>query len=182
MSDTSLTRKRRKGSFLQSALSFACASGWCRRCGLALLLVVMSTGSLLAQAQSLLVTPADVKLEGNFARVQLVVTAADASGMVNERNEDLTSGAKFVSSDEKIVSVNERGLLLAVADGQAKITITSGSLTKESSRHRQRRPRSTCGRLHGAYPPHPQQSRLCDGGLSCFAARQRGLQALRLWQ
>ena len=76
-------------------------------------------------------TPAEVKLEGNFARVQLVVTAADASGMVNERSEDLTGGAKFASSDEKIVSVNERGVLLAVADGQAKITITAGSLTKE---------------------------------------------------
>jgi hypothetical protein len=102
------------------------------RCApLAMLLVVMSAGSLLAQAQSILVTPAEVKLEGNFARVQLVVTAADATGMVNERSEDLTGGAKFVSSDENIVSVNERGLLLAVADGQAKITITSGALTKE---------------------------------------------------
>ena len=78
-----------------------------------------------AQGQTLLVTPAEVKLEGNFARVQLLVTAADASGMVNERSEDLTSGAKFDSSDAKIVSVNERGMLLAVADGQAKITITA---------------------------------------------------------
>src|SRR5687767_9727868 len=87
--------------------------------------------SVFAQAESLLVTPAEVKLEGNFARVQLVVTAADASGMVNERSEDLTTGAKFVSSDANIVSVNERGQLLAIADGQAKITITAGSLTKE---------------------------------------------------
>jgi len=98
---------------------------------LAMLLIVMSTSSLLAQAQTILVTPAEVKLEGNFARVQLVVTAADASGMVNERSEDLTGGAKFVSSDAKIVSVNERGQLLAVADGQAKITVTAGPLTKE---------------------------------------------------
>ena len=96
---------------------------------LALLLIVAS--SSIAQAQSLLVTPAEVKLEGNFARVQLVVTAADASGMVNERSEDLTGQAKFGSSDEKIVSVNERGLLLAVADGQAKITVSSGAMTKE---------------------------------------------------
>src|SRR3954471_9124317 len=84
-----------------------------------------------ACAQTLVVTPAEAKLEGNFARVQLVVTAADASGMVNERSEDLTGQAKFASSDAKIVSVNERGLLLAVADGQAKITITAGALTKE---------------------------------------------------
>src|SRR6476619_869365 len=75
------------------------------RCApLALVLLIASCVS--AQAQSLLVTPAEVKLEGNFARVQLVVTAADLSGMVNERSEDLTTQAKFVSSDANIVSAN----------------------------------------------------------------------------
>ena len=55
-------------------MAFLCAP-------LALLLLVASSVS--AQAPSLLVTPAEVKLEGNFARVQLVVTAADASGQVS---------------------------------------------------------------------------------------------------
>src|SRR5512143_3535631 len=96
---------------------------WIAFCPAPLAFLLLIIGSVSAQAQTLLVNPAEAKLEGNFSRVQLVVTAADASGMVNERSEDLTSGAKFASSDEKIVIVNDRGLLLAVADGQAKITV-----------------------------------------------------------
>ena len=81
--------------------------------GIAPLALLLVATSVSAQAQLLMVTPAETKLEGNFARVQLVVTAADASGLVNERSEDLTGQAKFASSDANIVSVNERGLLLA---------------------------------------------------------------------
>ena len=63
-----------------------------------LALLLLFADGVSAQGHTLLVTPAEVKLEGNFSRVQLVVTAADASGMVNERSEDLTGQAKFASS------------------------------------------------------------------------------------
>ena len=69
------------------------------------------------QVSALVVNPAEVKLEGNFARVQLVVTAADAAGAIQERSEDLTAGATYASSDDNIVTVNSQGLVLA-PDGE----------------------------------------------------------------
>lgn len=83
------------------------------------------------QVSALVVNPAEVKLEGNFARVQLVVTAADAAGAIQERSEDLTAGATYASSDDNIVTVNSQGLVLALADGEAKIVVTAGNVIKE---------------------------------------------------
>lgn len=84
-----------------------------------------------ADSVHLLVTPNDVKLDGNFAQCQILVTKLDASGKVSERSEDLTSDAKYTSSDPAIVSVDENGLLLARGNGQAKITIAADKLTRE---------------------------------------------------
>lgn len=81
--------------------------------------------------EAMVVVPGEVKLQGNFARVQLVVAAAAAADQINDRSVDLTSQAKYASSDPSIVSVNERGLLLAIKDGQTKITVTIGSLSKD---------------------------------------------------
>jgi hypothetical protein len=75
--------------------------------------------------------PAEVKLEGNFARVQLVIVQAPAADQMNDRSADLTGQAKFVSSDPGIFTVSDRGLLVAVKDGQAKVTVTVGQTSRE---------------------------------------------------
>lgn len=77
-------------------------------------------------AAPLVVTPAEVRLEGNFARTQLVVTSPGNDGKITPQSEDLTSQAKYSSSDPAIVTITPAGHLLAVADGQAKITVAVG--------------------------------------------------------
>lgn len=69
------------------------------------------------------ITPPAVTLEGNFARAQLVVTQRDAGGSVNERAADLTHKARYVSSDPRIVTVSDTGLLLAKSDGSATVIV-----------------------------------------------------------
>ena len=80
---------------------------------------------------SFVVTPAEVKLSGNLARAQLVVTRTDANGQIGERSDDLTHGAAFQSSDANVVTVDSRGQLLAKANGAAKVSIRIGDVTKE---------------------------------------------------
>ena len=88
--------------------------------------VVASNLSLVSQTVSadgpstFVVTPAEVRLSGNFARAQLVVTRADAGGQIGERSEDLTHGAAFQSSDTNVVAVDLRGQLLAKGNGAAR--------------------------------------------------------------
>ncbi|RLT10109.1 MAG: DUF1553 domain-containing protein [Planctomycetota bacterium] len=77
------------------------------------------------------VVPAEVKLSGNFARTQLVVTRSDAGGQIGERSEDLTSGAAFQSSDANVVAVDSRGQLLAKSNGSAKVSVKVGDVSKE---------------------------------------------------
>jgi hypothetical protein len=77
------------------------------------------------------VTPAKVHLEGNFARVQLVVTHGDAGGRLTDRSEDLTGQAQFASSDPAVVTVSDSGELVAVKDGQATIAVTRGDAKQE---------------------------------------------------
>lgn len=97
-----------------------------------------TTCSIVAAALPLLVTcqpafgaafrvePEAVTLEGNFARAQLVVTAANADGTFNERSGDLTPAASFVSTNPQVVSVPRPGVLLAVGDGEAAIHVAVG--------------------------------------------------------
>jgi hypothetical protein len=90
------------------------------------------SGLATAQAQeSIVVVPAEVKLEGNLAQAQLVVVAAPTLDQISLHSADLTGQAKFASSDLSIFTVSERGLLLAVKDGQAKVVVTFGQTSRE---------------------------------------------------
>jgi hypothetical protein len=66
------------------------------------------------------ITPAAVALDGNFARAQLLVTERGP----NERSADWTHQARYVSSDLRIVTVSESGLLLAQGNGSATVTVS----------------------------------------------------------
>ncbi|MCX7418616.1 MAG: hypothetical protein NT013_03640, partial [Planctomycetia bacterium] len=77
------------------------------------------------------VTPVEVRLTGNLARAQLVVTRADVAGQIGERSDDLTHGAAFQSSDANVVAVDARGQLLAKANGSAKVSVKVGDVMKE---------------------------------------------------
>ncbi|HUE71484.1 MAG TPA: DUF1549 domain-containing protein [Pirellulaceae bacterium] len=81
-----------------------------------------------AAQEPLVVVPGEVKLEGNFARAQLVVGRASSPSQAKTGE---VGNLSYVSSDPTIVSVNERGLMLAVKDGQAKITVAAAGMTKD---------------------------------------------------
>ena len=83
-----------------------------------------------AEDVSLQVLPAEVRLNGNFARTQLLVTRADAA-TTEERRDDLTSQAKFESSNPAIVTIEPNGLITARQDGQANIVVSLGELRRE---------------------------------------------------
>lgn len=75
-------------------------------------------------AAPFVVEPAELKLDGNFARAQLVVTALDGSGKVHERSVDLTAKATYVVADPKLLRVDPSGSVLALANGQTTIAVT----------------------------------------------------------
>lgn len=84
-----------------------------------------------AQAQEALqVVPAEIRLEGNYSQLQLLVTKADGN-IPEERRDDLTSQAKFESANPAIVSVGPAGLLLAHQNGQANVVVSVGELRRE---------------------------------------------------
>ncbi len=68
------------------------------------------------------VTPPAVNLEGNFARVQLIVGAGE--------REDLTHRATYQSSQTNVVTVSPAGQLLAVANGRAEISVSVDGVTR----------------------------------------------------
>src|SRR4051812_26566045 len=96
-----------------------------------LVLSLVLSGSIRALAQSFVVLPQHVTLAGNFERAQLVVISAAASGQINERCNDLTTQATYRSSNPAVVTVASSGQLLAVSDGDAKITVTVNDATRE---------------------------------------------------
>lgn len=79
------------------------------------------------------VRPPEVQLGGDFARAQLIVTATDDAGQSGDKSADLTSTATFESSNPQIASVTPAGRILAVADGQATITIQAEGTSKQVS-------------------------------------------------
>jgi hypothetical protein len=83
----------------------------------------------LAADSSLISNPAEVGLQGNFARAQLVIVEADpaAEMKVSRKSNDVTSLAKFESSDPAIVTVTASGQLRAQKDGAAKIKVSHGA-------------------------------------------------------
>ncbi|HEX4131320.1 MAG TPA: DUF1549 domain-containing protein [Pirellulales bacterium] len=89
-----------------------------------------------AATGSFQVTPAEVKLAGNFEQAQLVVTATPSTKQAATpdaaaRLGDLTRGAEFSSSNTKVVTVDKRGRLLARGNGQAIVTVSvSGGADK----------------------------------------------------
>jgi len=68
-------------------------------------------------AQKITVLPPSVELTGPEARQQMIAEAALAN-----HQEDWTRTAEWSSSDPKIATVDEHGLVRPVADGEAKIT------------------------------------------------------------
>ena len=116
-----------------SQSSFRCRFLFLFAAAAALLGWLANAAHLSAQESNFVVSPPEVKLDGNFARTQLLATKVDGSGAANELSDDLTTVAQFVSSAQNIVTVTERGVLRAITDGQAKITVTVGSSSREVS-------------------------------------------------
>ncbi len=80
--------------------------------------------SVPCRAADFQIAPAAVTLYGNFDRAQLVVTERAASGVVNERSADLTHQGVYLSSDPRIVTVSDSGLLRARTNGTATVTVS----------------------------------------------------------
>jgi hypothetical protein len=102
--------------------------------------VLVFAGCLLAFCQNAFavdfkVSPANVAFDRNFEQAQLLVTATDAAGAVNEHSEDLTSKATFASSSPAVVSVTAVGRLIGLANGDAIVTVTVDGVTKPVEVH-----------------------------------------------
>jgi hypothetical protein len=101
------------------------------------LLLTATVWPAMAGAATFRVEPAQVVLEGNFARAQLVATATATGGdaavdKLGDRAADLTRQAVFVSTNPQIVTVTPTGLLLAAGDGEAAIQVTISGATAPS--------------------------------------------------
>jgi Protein of unknown function (DUF1553)/Protein of unknown function (DUF1549)/Bacterial Ig-like domain (group 2) len=92
-----------------------------RLAGLTILCVLVSSSRTRAEFQ---VSPSAPVLDGNFARLQLLVSTADKQGLVTERSADLTRQASYQSSRPEVVTVSATGQLAALANGQATVTVT----------------------------------------------------------
>jgi len=75
------------------------------------------------------VSPTDVKLNGKFARAQLLITGADAQGAFGERSPDLTHSASYQTNQPNVVRISSEGQLLAVGNGKARVAVTVGKQT-----------------------------------------------------
>ena len=78
--------------------------------------------ALAAEATSLEVTPAQIKLVGPRGNQQLVVTAMLAGNFA----ADVTSEAKYQSVDAKIVTVDDRGNMVPRGNGATEIIVRHG--------------------------------------------------------
>ncbi len=101
-----------------------------RSCASVQVALALCIGSLLmrpaagwAQSPALVVAPERVLLRGNFARAQLVVSLADQSS--DASSPDVTSQAKFASSDEAVAAVSATGQVMARGNGETVITVTA---------------------------------------------------------
>ena len=73
-------------------------------------------------AKALRVVPADVVMRGPDSVQQLAVDLRTKAGSAR----DLTRQARFVSSDPRVATVDETGLITARGDGSANITVHAG--------------------------------------------------------
>ena len=99
----------------------------CRQLLLMMLTVLAITPMTRADDSLLQVTPAEVTLDGNFERAQLLVSRKDSAGQFSDRSVDATHEAKFVSANPDIVTVNEWGQLVARGNGEAILRVEVGS-------------------------------------------------------
>ncbi|MFQ5730885.1 MAG: DUF1549 domain-containing protein, partial [Planctomycetaceae bacterium] len=76
------------------------------------------------------VRPARVELRGDFARGQLIVTAADHRGTSSDRSRDLTHDAVYGSSNPGVVTVGKTGRLLAAGNGTTNVSVIVNGLTR----------------------------------------------------
>ena len=74
------------------------------------------------------VFPASVSLNGKLHRAQLIVRAAD-DGVANEQCEDLTDSATYASENPNVVTVDARGGLTALTNGETNIVIKVAEAT-----------------------------------------------------
>lgn len=77
-----------------------------------------------SHADEFRVTPAQVRLNGNFDSTRLIVTKAEASGDFSDRSDDLTTAAHYASSNLAVVTVTKTGKLRPASNGLAEITVT----------------------------------------------------------
>lgn len=77
-----------------------------------------------AFSQSLAILPPSVDLAGPEARQQLLAEAS-----LSGHQEDWTRETQWSSSDEKVVAVDEHGLIRPVADGEARVTARAKGAT-----------------------------------------------------
>ncbi|MCA9177020.1 MAG: DUF1553 domain-containing protein [Planctomycetales bacterium] len=69
----------------------------------------------------LTVSPAETVLDGPFAQAQL---------LASNGKQDVTRDVTFGSSDTRVATVDDRGRITAVADGEALITVTSDGASR----------------------------------------------------
>jgi len=74
--------------------------------------------------------PAELKLQGNFATAQILVTATAADGRTDERSADLTMNAAYRSANPQIAAVSDAGRVTAVGNGEAEILVTVSGETR----------------------------------------------------
>lgn len=105
-----------------------CATSCCRLLAATLLL---ATAAVTAAADvPLVVQPAQVALQGNFAEAQLLVSAASAAGQTDKRSADFTHAATYQSGDPAIVTVSASGRLTAIGNGATTVRISHGDQTQ----------------------------------------------------
>ncbi len=97
-----------------------------------LCLGILFSVSVTSAAETLVVRPSDpqLRLHGEFDRIQLLVNLVAADSAITDRSPDSTAAAKYVSSNPSVVGVSATGQLLAIANGEATITVSVGDVSR----------------------------------------------------
>jgi hypothetical protein len=80
-------------------------------------------------ATSFQVLPKELRLDGPFARAQLIVSQA-APVEITDRSDDLTNKVTYGSSDPHIAAVDSQGRLIAIGNGTVTITATIDGVSR----------------------------------------------------
>ena len=87
--------------------------------------VAIATDSIGSQPTKLRVTPADVLLCGPDSVQQLAIDRLSA----DPEPRDVTRKSRFASSNERVATVDDIGLITARGDGAARITVQLGGIS-----------------------------------------------------